>query len=106
MSKPFAGAAHAGLNLVQNHQPVIGVAQGAHLLHVFGAHGVQAAFALNGLHHHAHDVGVAFGGFLQRFDIVGSNADKAIQQGTEAFAHLGLAVALMVPSERPWKAWS
>ena len=64
VGKPFAGAAHARLHFIQDQQPALGIAQGTHLLQVFLAHGVQTAFALDGLHHDGDDVGVALGGFL------------------------------------------
>jgi hypothetical protein len=62
VGKPLAGAAHAALHLVDHHQPVALVAELAQLLQVFGAHGVHAAFALDGFKEHGHHVGVAFGG--------------------------------------------
>jgi len=90
VGKPLAGAAHAGLHLVHDQQPALGIAQRAHLLQVLGAHGVQAAFALDGLHHHGDDVGIAFGGFHQRLVVVGGHAGEALQQRAKAIAHLGV----------------
>ncbi|MPN47877.1 hypothetical protein SDC9_195481 [bioreactor metagenome] len=51
---------------------------------------MQAAFALDGLHHHGDDVGVAFGGLLQCVEVVDRHAQKAFEQRAEAVADLGV----------------
>ena len=51
-AEPLAGAAEAGLHLVDHEQEPALVAQAAHALEVLGGRGVHAALALHGLEQH------------------------------------------------------
>jgi hypothetical protein len=106
VGEPLAGAAHAALHLIDHQQPVAFVAQLAHLLQVVDAHRIDATFTLNGLKEHGDHVGVAFGGFLQRFNVVEGHPNEAFDQGPKPFCTFSLPVALKVAMLRPWKAFS
>ena len=91
VGKPFAGATNAALHLVNHQQPVLGVAQGANIAQVVGSHGVDAAFALDGLEKHRHHVGVALRSFFQGLDIVQRHPNKTFHQWTKALLDFGVA---------------
>ena len=85
VGKPFPGAADAALHFVNHQQPVLRVAQGTYLAQVVGSHRVDAAFALDGLEEHGHQVGIAHGGIFQRGDVVQGHANETFHQGAKAF---------------------
>ena len=91
VAEPLAGTAHAGLHLVGHHQPVARIAQGAHFAQVFVAHLVDTGLALDGLQEHRHHVRVAFGGLLQRLDVVERHADETLDQRAETLLYRGIA---------------
>ena len=91
MGKPFACASNAALHLVDHQQPVLGVAQSADIAKVVSPHGVDAAFALDGLEKHRHHIRVAMRCLFQGLDIVQRHPNETFHQRPKALLYFGVA---------------
>ena len=104
-----AGAAHAALDLVQDQQRVVLVAQAARRLQELGRARRHPAFALHRLEDHGADVVAALlakRGF-QRRDVVVRNVREARRDSARSrVAYLAWPPAVTVNSVRPWNALS
>ena len=81
--KIAAGAAIAGLHLVENQQPAPLAAQRRGLLQVLRIQRMDAAFALHGLKHQRGNIRMALADLAQRRKIVARRANKTADQGLE-----------------------
>ena len=87
-----AGAAHAGLDLVDEEEPVLVRAELRHRLDVVRVQGIHAALPLDQLHHHrAH---VVPGGGLEARHVVGVGVAEALGEGEEKLVEVVLAGGL------------
>ena len=90
--KELAGSAHAGLNLVNQQQPVLLPAQLLQLLYIFLIQRKDTALALNQLHHDGADIVPRLG--LQVLKIVGCSIAEALGEGEEIIVEHILAGSL------------
>ena len=86
-----AGAADAGLDLVQHQQPVVGVAYLAQARQVVVVRDLHAAFAGDRFHQHGDHVGIVGGNGAYRLEIVVGRAHETLYQWLEAGLHLAVA---------------
>ena len=89
--EPFAGAAQAGLDLIEHQEPAALVADPAQVLQIAVGGDLDAALAGDRLDEHGHDVLVVLGDLAYRRKVVVRHAVEALHQGFET--GLDLAVA-------------
>src|SRR5690349_9124051 len=90
MSEPPARAAHAALDLVEDHQPALACADITHSLEVTRWRNADAAFALYRLEHDRRDVAFTPQGAQHR-DVAIRYAQESRRQRPESRLRLGVA---------------
>ncbi len=90
MGEPGAAAPHAGLDLIDHHQPALPVTQGAYPGQIRCRGNADAAFALDRLQQDRNNAGFFRGEPFQGRQVPKRNADEAIHQRTKTFLGLGV----------------
>ena len=90
ISEEFTGAGVAALHFVQNHQPVVGIANVAQRRQIAIFGNVNAAFAKNRLDHHRNYIGVVSSNGLDGRNVVKRRTHKAAEQRLKARVDLAV----------------